>query len=173
MLTTALLVPPLVAVVLWQAPFLLRDPRALLGSLGAVFLPLASYLYIYQRGAQHPEWWGNGDWTSAQEWFWSFVSTAQGREELAWGFEPGRAFFGNGFPEMIWQEMSVLLLIGGLAWQLVPGGAAGLPAAADRRCAVDRPHPDLPCYSLARQEWTLGGACAPARPGDAVCLATQ
>jgi hypothetical protein len=115
MLTTALIIPPLVVVVLWQAPSLVRDPRAVLGSLGAALLPLASYLYVYLRGAQHPEWWGKGDWTSAQDWFWSFVSTAQGREELAWGFEPGRAFFGNGFPEMIWQEMSVLLLISGLA----------------------------------------------------------
>jgi hypothetical protein len=115
MLTTALIIPPLVAVVLWQAPFLARDLRAVLGSLGAAFLPLASYLYVYLRGVQHPEWWGKGDWASAQDWFWSFVSTAQGREELAWGFEPGRAFFGNGFPEMIWQEMSVLLLMGGLA----------------------------------------------------------
>ncbi|HXF60397.1 MAG TPA: DUF2723 domain-containing protein, partial [Caldilineaceae bacterium] len=134
MLTVALIVPPLVAAVLWQAPWLLRSPRALAGSIIAALLPLASYLYVYWRGAAHPEWWGAGEWRSAQEWFWAFVSTAQGREELAWGFEPGRAFFGNGFPQTIWQELSLPLLLAGLAGllyldrrlRLVIGGTLGL-----------------------------------------------
>jgi hypothetical protein len=72
---------------------------------------LLSYLYVYLRGAAHPEWWGAGDWPSARQWFWAFVSTAQGRAELGWGFEPGRAFFGNQFPELIWVELSLPILL--------------------------------------------------------------
>ncbi|MEZ4674996.1 MAG: DUF2723 domain-containing protein [Caldilineaceae bacterium] len=36
-------------------------------------------------GGAHPEWWGSGQWTTAQAWFWAFISTAQGREELSLG----------------------------------------------------------------------------------------
>jgi hypothetical protein len=114
MLTIALIVPPLVAVILWQAPSLLRSPRAIFGSVIAAALPLIGYLYVYLRGAAHPEWWGEGDWATAGAWFWDFVSTAQGREELGWGFEPGAAFFGNGFPELMWQELSVPFFILGI-----------------------------------------------------------
>jgi hypothetical protein len=87
--------------------------------MAAAGLPLLSYLYVYLRGAARPEWWGAGDWDNAHEWFWDFVSTAQGRAELGWGFEPGRALVGNQFPELIWQELSIpLLAIGliGIAW---------------------------------------------------------
>jgi hypothetical protein len=114
MLTVAFIVPPLVALVLWDAPHLLRRPRLLGGVILAAALPLVSYLYVYARGAAHPEWWGAGDWATAREWFWDFVSTAQGREELSWGLEPGRAFWGGGFPEMMWQELSLPLFILGL-----------------------------------------------------------
>ncbi|GIV77482.1 MAG: hypothetical protein KatS3mg050_1876 [Litorilinea sp.] len=114
MLTVAFIVPPLVAVMLWQAPGLLRRIRPLAGTVLAALLPLLSYAYVYLRGAAHPEWWGEGPWRTPGEWFWAFVSTAQGREELSWGFEPGRAFFGNGFPELIWQELSIPILILGL-----------------------------------------------------------
>ena len=112
MLTVALIGPPLVAVVLWQTPHLLRRPRLIASSVVAAGLPLASYLYVWLRGAAHPEWWGRGDWSTASAWFWSFVSTAQGREELLWGFEPGRAFWGGGFPELMWQELGVALILG-------------------------------------------------------------
>ncbi len=114
MLTIAFIVPPLVLVILWQEPSLLRDPRAILGSVIAAGLPLLAYGYVYVRGAAHPEWWGAGDWANANEWFWSFVSTAQGREELGWGFEPGAAFFGNGFPELMWQELSIPIFVLGI-----------------------------------------------------------
>jgi hypothetical protein len=114
MLTVALIVPPLVAVILWDAPWLVRSWRMVIGAVVAAALPLISYLYVYLRGAAHPEWWGVGDWQTPQEWFWAFVSTAQGREELGWGFEPGRAFLGNQFPELIWYELSLPLLIAGL-----------------------------------------------------------
>ncbi|HMN30229.1 MAG TPA: DUF2723 domain-containing protein, partial [Caldilineaceae bacterium] len=107
MLTVAFLVPPLVVVMLWEAPWLLRRPRFVIGAILAAVLPLLSYSYVYWRGAAHPEWWGAGDWQTARQWFWAFISTAQGREELGWGFEPGRTFFGNQFPELIWLELSL------------------------------------------------------------------
>ncbi len=97
----------------------MRNWRLVLACVGAALLPLLSYLYVYVRGAAHPEWWGAGDWRSAQEWFWSFVSTAQGRDELSRGFQPTCAFFANGFPELIWQELSVILVVAGvigIAW---------------------------------------------------------
>lgn len=115
MLTVAFIVPPLVIAVLWEDPRLLRSPRLIALAVVAAFLPLLSYVYVYIRGSAHPEWWGEGSWGSAQEWFWSFVSTAQGREELSWGFQPSCAFFDNGFPALIWQELSVPLLVLGLA----------------------------------------------------------
>lgn len=115
MLTVAFIVPPLVVVVVMRAPWLLRSWRAVAGAIAAAFLPLTAYAYVWWRGAYNPQWWGRGDWESPQAWFWSFVGTAQGREELGWGFEAGRAFFGNGFPEIIGQELSVPLLVIGLA----------------------------------------------------------
>jgi hypothetical protein len=114
MLTVAFIVPPLVLVVLWEAPWLLRSAKGVAGAVVAAFLPLVSYLYVYLRGAAHPEWWGVGEWESAEAWFWDFVSTAQGREELGWGLEPGRAFFGNGFPALVWHELSLPVLVLGL-----------------------------------------------------------
>ncbi len=114
MLTVALIVPGLVTVVLLHSPYILRRPRIIIGAVAAAALPLTAYLYVYLRGAAHPEWWGAGDWTSVQEWFWAFVSTSQGREELMWAFEPGRPFLGGGFPELIWQELSWPLLLIGL-----------------------------------------------------------
>jgi hypothetical protein len=123
MLTVAFIVPPLVAVMIWRAPKFLLRPRMIAGAILAAALPLISYLYVYWRGALHPEWWGRGEWASPQAWFWSFVSTSQGREELLWAFEPGRGLFGNGFPELIWQELSIPLLILGLigiGWMTPP-----------------------------------------------------
>ena len=114
MLTVAFIVPPLVVAILWERPQVLRDWRLVLACVVAAFLPLVSYVYVYVRGAANPQWWGAGEWTDANEWFWSFVSTAQGREELLWGFQPGCAFFDGGFPELIWGELSVPLLIIGV-----------------------------------------------------------
>ena len=115
MLTVAFIVPPLVIAVLWEQPSLLRNWRMILLCIAAALLPLLSYVYVYVRGAAHPEWWGEGNWHNAQEWFWTFVSTRQGRKELSRGFEAGRAFFGNGFPEMIWHELSLPFVVLGTA----------------------------------------------------------
>ncbi len=111
MLTVAFIVPPVVALVLWQTPGLFRSPRLVLGAVLAAFFPLLSYSYVYWRGALHPEWWGAGHWSTAQEWFWAFLSTAQGREELSRGFAPGSAFWSGGFPALMWQELSIPLFI--------------------------------------------------------------
>ena len=115
MLTVAFIVPPLVVAVLWQEPRVLRNWRLVALCVLAAFLPLASYWYVWVRGASHPEWWGQGEWGSAQAWFWSFVSTAQGRDELSRGFKATCAFFDNGFPALIWQELSIPLLAIGVA----------------------------------------------------------
>ena len=115
MVTVAFIVPAVVILVLVDRPDLLRRPLTVLGAVASAALPLVSYLYVYIRGGAHPEWWGQGNWQSAQAWFWAFVSTAQGRDELSWGLDPARPFFrGVGFPELIWQEMSIPLLILGL-----------------------------------------------------------
>jgi hypothetical protein len=119
MLTVAFIVPPLVVAVLWQQPRLLRNWRLVGLCVLAALLPLGSYWYIWVRGSTHPQWWGEGEWRNAQEWFWSFVSTAQGRDELSWGFQAACAFFDNGFPALIWQELSIpilLLGVGGIAF---------------------------------------------------------
>jgi hypothetical protein len=119
MLTVAFIVLPLVIVILWQAPYLLRSLRVVISAVVVALLPLLSYLYVYWRGTAHPEWWGQGEWATPQAWFWAFVSTAQGREELGWGLGPNCPFFANGFPQLIWQELSIpLLLVGliGIAW---------------------------------------------------------
>ncbi len=110
MLTVAFIVPPLVAVILWQAPQLLRRARIVFAAVVAAALPLSSYLYVYWRGAAHPEWWGAGDWPNTNAWFWAFIRTSQGFEELGWGLEAGRAFWGNQFPELIAYELSLPLL---------------------------------------------------------------
>ncbi|MEZ4729504.1 MAG: DUF2723 domain-containing protein [Caldilineaceae bacterium] len=119
MVTVAFIVPPLVLVILWQAPQMIRSLRLVSRAVLAAFLPLLSYSYVYWRGAAHPEWWGQGEWATPQAWFWAFVSTAQGREELGWGLNPTCTVFANGFPALIWQELSLpLLLLGlvGVAW---------------------------------------------------------
>ncbi len=115
MLTVAFIVPPLVVAILWQEPRVLRNWRLVVLCVLAAFLPVASYWYVWVRGAAHPEWWGEGEWQSAQVWFWSFVSTAQGRDELSRGFQATCTFFDNGFPELMWQELSIPLLALGVA----------------------------------------------------------
>jgi hypothetical protein len=114
MLTVAFIVPPLVIAILWEQPHLLRNWRLLLACIGAALLPLVSYAYVYLRGAAHPEWWGAGEWANANDWFWSFVSTSQGRDELARGFQATCAFFDGGFPALIWGELSIPFLVIGL-----------------------------------------------------------
>jgi hypothetical protein len=74
-------------------PGIVRRGRLLATSAILVLLPLLSYGYVYLRGAQHPEWWGEGEWSSATAWFFDFLTIPQGRGELSlsiggWGPEP-------------------------------------------------------------------------------------
>jgi hypothetical protein len=114
MLTVAFITPPLVIAVLWQRPSLVRRGWLLLAVVAAAFLPLTAYWFVWVRGSTHPEWWGSGSWTTAGEWFRSFVSTAQGRDELSRGLEPGAPLLGPGFPALVWRELSLPLLLAGL-----------------------------------------------------------
>ncbi|MBC7223460.1 MAG: hypothetical protein H5T59_04165, partial [Anaerolineae bacterium] len=119
MVTVLLVVPALAWFVLREEPGVWRRSR-LLGAMVAVgLLPLVSYAYVYVRGAAHPEWWGQGAWPDAWHWFWDFVSTRQGREELTWTLGP----FTEEFPWLIVREM---------AWPGLVAGLVGI-GAMDRR----------------------------------------
>ncbi|MCX6031217.1 MAG: DUF2723 domain-containing protein [Chloroflexi bacterium] len=111
MLTLLIIIPPLLWFVLRTESKLLRRPKLIVFAIGLAALPLLSYVYVYVRGAQHPEWRGVGQWASAWQWFWSFVSTQQGRAELTWSLTP---FFTREFPSLIWGELTVPGLVAGL-----------------------------------------------------------
>jgi hypothetical protein len=68
-------------------------------------LPLLSYAYVYLRGAQHPEWRGEGEWSSALDWFVDFLTISQGRGELSWSF-------GGWGPEPLNHVFAELTLVG-------------------------------------------------------------
>ncbi|MGC8782678.1 MAG: protein O-mannosyl-transferase family, partial [Anaerolineae bacterium] len=110
-LTLPIILPPLLWWIWRSEPRLLRRPRLIAAALGLALLPLLSYLYVYRAGALHPEWRGAGEWASAWDWFWSFVSTAQGRAELTWSWTP---FLTAEFPALIWRELTVPGVIAGL-----------------------------------------------------------
>ena len=109
--TLPIILLPLLGWVLRSEPGLLRRPRLIAAAAGLALLPLLSYAYVYAAGARHPEWRGAGEWATAWEWFWAFVSTGQGRAELTWAWTP---FFTAEFPALIWRELTVPGLIAGL-----------------------------------------------------------
>jgi hypothetical protein len=76
--------PALAAFILFKRPQLLRRAKLLGAGLLVAFLPLLSYAYVLIRAVQHPEWRGEGEWTSLWTWFLAFLSTQQGRDELTW-----------------------------------------------------------------------------------------
>jgi hypothetical protein len=115
MLTVLFIAPGALAFLLIKQPSLIKRWRLILISILLALLPLLSYLYVYGRGAQHPEWWGAGQWGSAWEWFISFIATQQGRDELPWALGPLTAEF----PRLSWIAVPPLLLLLGLAgWWL-------------------------------------------------------
>jgi hypothetical protein len=119
-LATALFIlPPLIGFILNRQPEILRRPGMLARLAGLGLLPAASYAYIYLRGAAHPEWWGQGQWPSAWAWFADFMTTHQGRDELAPGLTLSRFFTGE-YPALVWGELTWVVLVGGLAglWAL-------------------------------------------------------
>jgi hypothetical protein len=109
--TVLLVVPPMLWFILRRRPELLRRPQLLLACAGWALLPLLSYAYVYVRGAQHPEWRGTGEWSSAGAWFLHFVSTQQGRGELTWSLQP---LWTHEFPSLVWGELTWVVLIFGL-----------------------------------------------------------
>ncbi len=119
MLTTLFVVPPLLYLVFTRRPDILKKPKLVLQTAAAGLLPLLSYGFVYLQGARHPEWRGAGRWASAAEWFWQFVSTRQGRDELAPGLSLHQLITPE-YPSLIWQELGWLVLLGGLVgWALL------------------------------------------------------
>ncbi len=113
LVTVLLILPPLVWFILARQPNLLRRPRLWGHAAGLVLLPVLSYAYVYWRGAAHPEWRGQGNWPDVTAWFIDFLTTHQGRDELA----PGLTLFPlftDEFPALIWGELTPVVLLGGL-----------------------------------------------------------
>ena len=124
MVTLLFIAPPLVWFVLRTEPKLVRRPRLIAGVIALALLPLLSYIYVYVRGAQHPEWRGAGQWASTGQWFLSFLSTRQGRDELTWTLKP---FLTPEFPALIWRE---------LTWPGLIAGVLGIAAIGRRRAIM-------------------------------------
>ncbi len=158
MVTLVLALPALVWLVLREEPALLRRPRLLLGLVATGVAPLLSYLFIYAAGEAHPEWRGASlQAARTWDWFWSFVSTRQGQDELTWSLRP---FFSASFPSLIPRELTWPGLLGGLAGLLTlaaanprlqganaPDRERARPTTAAR--GSHRGHPrDLPCLLL-------------------------
>ncbi|HEY53680.1 MAG TPA: DUF2723 domain-containing protein [Caldilineae bacterium] len=116
MITILFIAPGVLIFILGKQPKLLTRFKLILTSLLLALIPLVSYAFIYLRGAQHPEWRGEGDWPNAWAWFLAFLSTQQGRDELTWTLGP----FTDEFPRLIWEETSIILLIlGVVGWFLL------------------------------------------------------
>ena len=158
MVTLLFIAPSLLWFVLRTDPKLVRRPRLMAGVIALALLPLLSYIYVYVRGAQHPEWRGAGQWASTGQWFLSFLSTRQGRDELTWSLKP---FLTKEFPALDLARADMAradrgyprhrgdrpapgdhavrdaghlpgLLLDRSAGQLVPGHHAGVRAAGGR-----------------------------------------
>jgi Protein O-mannosyl-transferase TMEM260-like len=121
MVTVLFIVLPLLWFLLGAEPRLLRRPRLIAAAIGVAILPLLSYAFVYFTGAAHPEWQGAGQWPSTWRWFWSFLSTRQGRSELTWSLAP---FLTAEFPALMWREMT---------WPGLVFGLGGLAALGRRR----------------------------------------
>jgi Protein of unknown function (DUF2723) len=139
-LTILIIIPPLLWFVLRDEPRLLRRPGLIATAIALAALPLLSYAYVYIRGAQHPEWRGVGQWTSTWQWFWSFISTQQGRAELTWSWQP---LLTAQFPALIVQELTPIGLLGGLVGLRWLGGRRAIAVYATlviylALCWIDR-----------------------------------
>ena len=117
MVTILFIAPGILLFILSKQPKLLTRFKLIATSLIVGLIPLLSYAFIYVRGAQHPEWRGVGDWPNAWAWFLAFVSTQQGRDELTWAL----GSFTDEFPRLIWQELSIVLLVVGIVGWFLNG----------------------------------------------------
>jgi hypothetical protein len=113
LVTVLLIAPPLLWFVVSRRGDVLRRPALIARCAGLALLPVASYAYVYVRGAAHPEWRGAGQWPSDWAWFVDFLTTHQGRDEMVPGLTLARFFTGE-FPALIWGELTWLVLAGGL-----------------------------------------------------------
>ncbi|MGC8879233.1 MAG: protein O-mannosyl-transferase family [Anaerolineae bacterium] len=113
LVTVLLILPPLLWFILARQPNLLRRPYLWGQAAGLVLLPVLSYAYVYWRGAVHPEWRGQGSWPDTTAWFLDFLTTHQGRDELAPGLTL-TPLFTDEFPALIWGELTPVVLLGGL-----------------------------------------------------------
>ncbi|MDM8521040.1 hypothetical protein QUF64_13410, partial [Anaerolineales bacterium HSG6] len=91
----------------------LKQPKLISQAILVTALPLLSYIYIYIRGAQHPEWRGEGEWPTAWDWFTDFITIQQGQDELGPGLSLEN-FFTAEFPALMAHELTWLVLVGGL-----------------------------------------------------------
>ncbi len=110
LLTVAIAVPAVIVFVVGQQPDYLRRPKLIAKTIIAALLPLLSYAYIYWRGAEHPEWRGQGNWPNTLAWFFDFLKTQQGQHELTWSWDgiPWPMF------QLIANELTVFVFVGGL-----------------------------------------------------------
>jgi hypothetical protein len=120
MLTTLFILPPLFYLIFTRRPGILRDVKLIAQTVAVGLFPLVSYLYVYIQGAQHPEWRGEGNWASTTGWFLHFISTQQGRDELAPGLTLTNLITPE-YPSLIWAELTWPVLIGGLIGLLLLG----------------------------------------------------
>ncbi len=115
MVTVLFIAPGALVFLLMKQPGLIKRWTLILKSVLLALLPLTAYAYVYIRGAAHPEWWGAGEWATAWQWFLSFISTQQGRDEMTWTLLP----VNPAQPRLIWQELTpLLMLLGGVGWWL-------------------------------------------------------
>ena len=139
LVTTLFVVPPLVAFILWEEPSLLRKPALVFKMACLAFLPLLSYIYVYVRGAQHPEWRGLGNWPSTLAWFLEFLTAPQGRSEMSWTLWPP----GGNYPWLAFWELSWPVFLAGLVgWAFLGKKRAllfyGTAAIYFAFCYIDR-----------------------------------
>jgi hypothetical protein len=113
LVTVLLIAPPLLWFIVSRRTDWLRRPGLIARCAGLGLLPVASYAYVYVQGAAHPEWRGAGQWPGDWAWFVDFLTTHQGRDEMAPGLTLARFFTGE-FPALIWGELTWLVLVGGL-----------------------------------------------------------
>ena len=120
MLTTLFILPPLLYLIFSKRPEILTNIKVIIQTTLAGLIPLVSYVYVYLRGAQHPEWRGQGDWANTGEWFIQFLSTQQGRDELAPGLT-WQQLITPEYPALIWGELTWPVLLGGLVGPMLMG----------------------------------------------------
>jgi hypothetical protein len=110
LITVLLALPALLFFIIKGKPGIVRRQRLMGQAALLIFLPLLSYAYVYLRGSQHPEWWGEGEWNSIMAWFVDFMTIRQGRGELSWSI-------GGWGPEPlthVFNELTIVGLVAGL-----------------------------------------------------------